>query len=441
MKFNLFLLIVCSATFASVNSAQNKIITKNNELNDATEAVFAIALRLRTLGHENENKNFLISPLSAALTVGQLMLGADGDLKKNLHSLLTLPNKNKKEFKDDDYFNFHKSMGKLVARLQKKTNYILDSHNGIFYNYNIAISELFDHESKTLYKSQLYPVNFKLDYAKDFINSWAFNVTRGLIPTLLPHPPSPTTAAIIANAVYFKGEWDEPFSSELNHDGPFKVKANQYVDATFMVNLFESIPFAETEKYKVIALPYKNNDASMFFILPKPGHPYEYNTRKFVESLGTENILNIISNMTPTAVTVKIPKLKIITSLSLTDLLKKFIIYKNATRPNSNTNANNLSALEDMVNKFDKFNPDKDVDLVLSAAADQDQLVVSDIVQQVYFSVNENGTEAAAITAATVDRMGGAKTFLANKPFVFFIQQHDTNVTFFYGNVNNPNAD
>jgi len=361
--------------------------------------------------------------------------------KKNLHSLLTLPNKNKKEFKDDDYFNFHKSMGKLVARLQKKTNYILDSHNGIFYNYNIAIHKLFAHESKTLYKSQLYPVNFKLDYAKDFINSWAFNVTRGLIPTLLPHPPSPTTAAIIANAIYFKGEWEEPFSSELNHDGPFKVKANQYVDATFMVNLFESIPFAESEKYKVIALPYKNNDASMFFILPKPGHPYEYNTRKFVESLGTENILNIISNMTPTAVTVKIPKLKIITSLSLTDLLKKFIIYKNATRPNSNTNANNLSALEDMVNKFDKFNPDKDVDLVLSAAADEDQLVVSDIVQQVYFSVNENGTEAAAITAATVDRMGGAKTFLANKPFVFFIQQHDTNVTFFYGNVNNPNAD
>jgi len=90
MKFNLFLLIVCSATFASVNSAQNKIITKNNELNDATEAVFAIALRLRTLGHENENKNFLISPLSAALTVGQLMLGADGDLKKKFTQFINI---------------------------------------------------------------------------------------------------------------------------------------------------------------------------------------------------------------------------------------------------------------------------------------------------------------------------------------------------------------
>lgn len=78
------------------------------------------------------------------------------------------------------------------------------------------------------------------------------------------------------------------------------------------------------------------------------------------------------------------------------------------------------------------------MDVTLARAAENAKLQVADVVQQLTFSVNEKGTEAAAVTAGLVDYMGGSKGFAVDRPFVFFIWHETTKVLLFWGAVSDP---
>lgn len=263
--------------------------------------------------------------------------------------------------------------------------------------------------------------------------------TRGLIKSILPSPPGQPSAAIFANALYFLAEWETPFSDELNHKGRFAVTDSQSVDVTYMLGYLEQVKYAETEQYKLVCLPYKNEEMGMYMLLPKKEEDY-YNIKRFQLKLNESELIEKISSSKRHQVAIKLPKMQLSTSLSILRPFQKYISFKKQfpNRVNIRGNPSALEELERLIQEYLKFNETNAEEVSLTNTAENGKLQVSDIVQQLTFSVNEKGTEAAAVTAGLVDYIGGSKSFAVDRPFVFFIWQETTRVVLFWGAVSDP---
>ncbi len=73
----------------------------------------------------------------------------------------------------------------------------------------------------------------------------------------------------------------------------------------------------------------------------------------------------------------------------------------------------------------------------MSGISDSASIYVEEIVQKAFIEVNEEGTEATAATAAST-RSGGFNSFIADRPFLFYITDDTTGIHLFSGRVSNP---
>lgn len=456
-------------TFAGIFFLAGIIYTSNGlelfpsnqaDVSDALKAIFSMGVKLDTLLNTNSTQpqNFLVSPLSLTLLLGQLLVGAEGKFRDHLYDLISLSDQ--KSVRDENvYIQFHQQLGNLRKRLEIDGNrhYKLDSNNALFYNRNIRLQDKFSHESMTLYQTELFPLNFKRsEVAMKTINKWALDHTNGLIKNIVATPPGPETASIFANAIYFYGKWAQPFSNELNHLGPFFVSKSDQRQVTYMVNFLEQVPYAESKRLncKMLVMPYENNELGMYIVLPNVGHPHEHDIRAFASEAKISDYLQMLGDLKNHEVNVKIPKFTLTSSMSLLKPLQMYATYKKymesrqfTTEPTKSTATKNfIDVLEDkkaqfelFKHNFNNFTSGSNIDeIILSAASVKGDLRVSDVMQHMTFALNEVGTEAAAVSAGIVDYSGGAKNFLANKPFLFFIRHEATAATLFWGTITNP---
>lgn len=295
--------------------------------------------------------------------------------------------------------------------------------------------------STQFYETELRALNFTTDPigSLNTINKWAEMQTRGLIKSVLPSPPTQPSAAIFANALYFLAEWETPFSDELNHKGQFSVTKTQSVDVTYMLGYLEQVKYAETDQYKMVCLPYKNEEMGMYILLPKNEEDF-YNIKRFQLKLNESELIGIVDHAKRHQVAVRLPKMQLSTTLSILKPFQKYIAFKKQF-PSTISIRRTPSAIEELerlIQEYLKFSTPDAKDVTLTRAAENGNLQVSDVVQQLTFSVNEKGTEAAAVTAGLVDYMGGSKSFAVDRPFVFFIWQETTKVLLFWGAVSDP---
>lgn len=205
-----------------------------------------------------------------------------------------------------------------------------------------------------------------------------------------------------------------------------------------MLGMIEQIPFVQTKQYRIVNIPYKNRDLGFYVVYPTQIRDDKYDIKKFTQALDVEELLQNMKKMKNHDVILKIPKLSLSNTLSILEPLQKYAEFKRKNvKPQTNTN-NVIDALEDKVNAFQNFTPTILPELVLADAAKDANFIVSNIVQQMVFSINEKGTEAAAVTAGITDYMGGVKTVVLNRPFSFFIRHEDTLATIFWGTVTDP---
>lgn len=437
----------------------------------ALEAIFAIGIRLQVLLQDAtaaQQQNFVVSPFSASLLIGQLMLGAQGKFREYLYEIMSLPNAADHSHvvyhsSNSDGLNetfslphaiLHLQLGSFASAFKKSlnNNFTLQTASALFYDMKLTFREQFEKNLVRIYDNELIGLNFNSSRSPMItMNSWAASNTNNLIRAIVYSPPPPTTSAIFANALYFKAYWETPFSAELNTVDAFKTSAKSTVNVTYMLNLFEAIPYADSAKLdcKIIGLPYRNRDATMYMILPNKNNKHEFNIRDFAKQLKPVDILELISHMEDKEVSVKIPKLSLSTNLSLLEPLKQYAEYKRQMRrilkkrKKNRNNSNVLDKLDDKIQDFEAFinssmSHGSDISgIYLNNAVRESSLLVSNILQQITLSVDENGTEAAAVTSGTIEYMS-TKSFLANKPFLFMIRHEATAAVLFWGAIVNP---
>ncbi|KAJ0615845.1 putative Serpin family protein [Helianthus annuus] len=256
----------------------------------------------------------------------------------------------------------------------------------------------------------------------DEVNLWAEKQTNGLIKELLPADEvSSLTRLIFANALYFKGTWSVPFDQERTKESDFYLLGGNKVQVPFMTNNEFKFVY-EYDDFKVLDLPYLRGEErrkfTMYFFLPdaKDG------LQSLVQKIGsTSDFLD--SHIRGQQVEVRrllLPKFKIEFRFKVCDTLKELGLVLPFTGEDGLTEMADSSAGE--------------------------RLHVSSIHQKSFMEVNEEGTEAAAVTyepdegCAWNEEEPRKVDFVADHPFLFVIREDVTGVVLFMGQVIDPSV-
>lgn len=250
------------------------------------------------------------------------------------------------------------------------------------------------------------------------VNSWVDKETSGLIKEVLPSGSvDMSTRLIFANALYFKGAWNEKFDASKTIDNDFHLLNGSSVKVPFMTSKKKQFVSAY-DGFKVLGLLYKQGGDrrrfSMYMFLPdaKDG------LLALVEKVGSES--GFLDRHLPLEEVevgeFKIPKFKISFGFEASKVLKDLGLAS----PFSGE-----GGLTEMVDSSQGKN-----------------LYVSSIFHKSFIEVNEEGTEAAAASAGVIKLRGLQMTskldFVADHPFIFLIREDMTGVVLFIGHVLNP---
>ncbi|KAL1130591.1 hypothetical protein AAG570_011837, partial [Ranatra chinensis] len=235
---------------------------------------------------------------------------------------------------------------------------------------------------------------------------WVSEKTFGRIRGILSEPLNRETRVVIANALYFNGEWQYPFPAHDTKRKPFYVSPTDTVEVDMMVNAAE-VYYAENKKrsYRIIGLPYKGGEVVMFIVLPETENN---DPRTFVRSLAPTDLEQMANETTLQTVIYTVPKMRLEGSMHL-------------RRPLERLGVKSL------------FNPNE-ADLTNLAQG----VALTNIFHKVEIEVTETGTKASATTIATLTRDGTTPVFRVDRPFLFFIRHMPTDIITFWGTVFRP---
>ena len=240
------------------------------------------------------------------------------------------------------------------------------------------------------------------------VNEWAAEKTRDKITAVLPGGSvDRSTAAVITNAVYFKGTWLVQFPKEDTREGKF-WKDEDGIDAEFM-HVKNNFGYADTGDAQVLQLPYEGDRLSMLAVLPSETGGLE----RLEAEMSAKQMSEYIGMLEPQDVVVSLPKFETKTTYEL----QKPLID---------------------LGMSDVFTPSAD----LSDLSDNDSLYVNRATHDAYVKVNEAGTEAAAVTVISMSESEPPPLpyFNADRPFLFTIYDEQSGLILFMGRISDPIA-
>jgi serpin B len=363
----------------------------------------------------HQDKNIVLSPLSLQVVLSIIAAGSEGPTQQQVLEFL--------QSKSTDHLNYFASqlVSVVLSDASPAGGPLLSFVDSVWVQQTLSLLPSFKEIVSNDYKANLSSVDFinkALEVTQE-VNLWAEKETNGLIKEILP-PDSVNsqTRLVFANALYFKGAWTEKFDASKTEDYDFHLLNGSSVKVPFMTSKKKQFIRA-FDGFKVLGLPYKQGgdkrQFSMYIFLPdeKDG------LSTLVEKVASESEL-LAHKLPLEKVEVgefRIPKFKISFGLETSDILKELGV----------------------VLPFSGGGLTKLVDSTVTGQ----NLYVSDIFHKSFIEVNEEGTEAAAATAATVLLRGimSAPTrldFVADRPFLFMIREDLTGTIIFVGQVLNP---
>ena len=263
------------------------------------------------------------------------------------------------------------------------------------------------------YAAELTEVDFvrATEAARKAINDWVAQQTNDKIKDLIqPGVLDALTRLVLTNAVYFKGDWADPFDKEATADGPFWLSADKSVEVP-MMNQTGDFAYAESDQCQVLELPYAGDALSTVVVLPRARD----GLARLEAELTEQKLADWLARPRRRKVVVTIPRFKLTSQFGLVPTLKKLGMTDAFSVPPADFSGMN--------GRLDLF--------------------ISAVIHKAYVDVNEEGTEAAAATAVVV-MLGGVPpreertVFRADHPFIFLIRHNPSGSILFIGRLANP---
>ena len=362
-------------------------------------SLFQDIILKKILEKNDKKKNIMISPFSIYQVLSILANGAIDETQKEIlqiifpeneiednNSILTQLNNNfinilndlSKEnviqpstttINKEEVIAGKKVLNEHLIRNQNKdinkscNDLIFNNVNGLF------ISKQFSILNEFVLACENYNISIKELINAEQINDFCYKNTNGKIPTIIDSI-SPQTVFILVNAIYFKGNWSLPFKKESTKKLPFKNVDDSLVNTDTMYKYFDNINYYEDEKIQMISLPYRSKKLSFKMIILLPNEEKYTSSLNYLQSEHINNLNELISKLHKcNKVYLYLPKFKTEFQAKLNLILEEM----NMKRAFSISQA-----------QFDKMTKQK--------------IFIDEIIHKTFIQVDEEGTEAAAVT-------------------------------------------
>lgn len=347
---------------------------------------------------EAEGKNLFLSPFSIQMALAMTAAGAAGDTQKEMYSALGFDT-----FTGEDVSGFYRTLIPALQDVDNTTTF--EIANSFWSKSPIEIKDGYTDDIKASFFAEVRTLPDDVKTATGQVNGWCNDKTHGMIEKIVDEVSESTVVALM-NAIYFKGIWEDPFDKDLNTQDKFTCRDGKKVTTTFMNNTFDNARVYNDEYVEAMSVPYGNGAFAMTIVVPRTGVTPE----KVLSGLDADTWYDYRNGGKSYRTYFSMPKFEeeYAAEKLCIDILKDMGMEK------AFTGAADFSAMS--------YTP----------------LCIDEIRHKAKIKVDEEGTEAAAVTyvgmrVTSVGPGGDTFYFKADRPFIYFISECSTGAILFAG--------
>lgn len=354
---------------------------------EASEVGFAVSLLKNVGAVTPKNENVAVSPYSAAIALSMLAEGAEGQTR----------------------VEFDNALGGVLYKAENlggNDTVIVKSANSVWIDDNFSPRNRYVSLLEKDFDAFLDVLNFADPATLKAINNWCSENTEGKITEILDRL-DPSNVMVLVNALYFNAPWENTFDASLTSDQDFHGISKE--SKVKMMCRKGSYPYAESNGFQFVQLPYSGQKYSMYVILPPEGA----DIAKLLAKAEAGMLSSAMTLLKPQEIRLFMPRFKVETSMLLNESLQRMGIKTAFT-----------SAAD------------------FGGIAEMGPLVLDQVKQKCYVDVSESGTEAAAVTVSQI-RLTSVRPVVqlpvmrVDRPFFFVIADSENRKVLFAGKIVN----
>jgi len=389
------LLAQCSEKPAEPSKQVRQLTQAEKQLVSSSNA-FGFKL-FKEVVEQDADSNIFVSPLSVSMALGMTLNGARGETREAMADVLEFSGMSLEEINES-----YKTLIDFLGSLDPKVRF--DIANSIWSRLGFPVEEEFIDLNQTYFNAEVRELDFWDPGSVEIINNWVNDNTNGKIKKILTSIPADIVMYLI-NAIYFKGDWTARFDPDDTHDAPFYLSDGTAVECR-MMKQENSVRYLIEEDFSAVELPYGDGDFSMVILLPRIGVELD----DVIDRFADENWNTWMASFYDAELVLEIPKFELEYKIGLDDVLSTLGMG---------------IAFDGRLADFTGINRDGG-------------LWIDTVMHKTYVRVDEEGTEAAAVTAVGVGVVSMPGSFIANRPFAFVIRERHSGTLLFMGRIVEP---
>ena len=348
---------------------------------------------LQDLREREPGANIFISPLSISIALTMTYNGAAGETEHAMAEVLEIGGL------DRDTVN-HSNAALRNSLENPDPKVEISIANSIWSRQGVDLNADFLERNRAFFGAEIASLDFNSPQATEIINEWVDTNTNGKIKKIVGRI-DPQTLLFLINAIYFKGNWQDEFDPSRTRPGTFQLPSGSEKRVQ-MMRREGAYPYFRGENFEATSLPYGDGRLGMYIFLPS----HDSSLNKFLRNLNEENWEDWISQLQDRRHELMLPRFKLEYEIRLNDTLE----------------ALGMGIAFGSGADFSGMGP---------------SLFISEVRHKTFVEVNEEGTEAAAVTAV-VGVKSIPSVFRVDRPFFFAIYDAETETILFMGTVTEP---
>ncbi|MBA4158206.1 MAG: serpin family protein [Gemmatimonadetes bacterium] len=341
--------------------------------------------------------NIFVSPTSAAFALAMTYNGTAGETARQMARALGVEGMT---IEDANRAN-REWLDALASTGDRKVE--LSIANSLWIRQGFPIQPDFLERNQTFYQAEVQELDFSSPAAVKTINDWASRSTRGRIPEIVDEIGD--EVLFLVNALYFKGDWAHQFDKRRTRPEPFTLPNGQRKSVQMMRQEMK-FPYYRGDGFALTSLPYGSGRFSMVLALPDE----QSDLAGFYAKLNAASLEQWIAGQAGT-IEVALPRFTVEWEETLNDVLIALGIE---------------DAFDELRADFAGINPNRR------------DLHISEVKQKTFLKVDEEGTEAAAVTSVGVQPTSASPALIFNRPFFLAIRDNATGTVLFMGQITDP---
>jgi len=358
---------------------------------------------LQMLNKLEPNKSIIISPFSIETALAMVYAGSEKETKQEIAKVMGLSNPNSEKLNTE--------IKEILTSLNKSKGATVEIANSFWGAKRIDFNKAYVDTLVNNYEAKIKSVDFGDPKTKDLINKWVSDKTHQKIPKIIDETKAGQIIALI-NAVYFNGDWQDPFKPTSTKEKDFTNSAGKVIKTQTMV-ASRNFDYYENDDLQMLTMPYKNQNIKATILLPK-----NESATSFLSDLTETNWKKWNDNLANKEGILELPKFELNYSRDMLDDLKMLGMKKSTIDAD--------------------FNP-------MFVKPPTLPVAISKAIHKTFMRMDEKGTEAAAVTYIGIDvtSMPGGESekpfeMIVNKPYIIALTDETTDSMLFLGIIQDP---